>query len=216
MPSKDLKTAYRKPEVAVVYDQRRFLSPAGRRRNRRKMAVIGKALRLVDRPGLVLDMPCGTGRFFQFLAGRGLPFVGADISEEMLNESRLKARAAPPVGLVVADAEALPFKDQSFDVVLCIRFLFHVTPEGRVKMLREMARVARGHLVLDYRLRFSLRNVYMRVLALLGLKRRYHRPTRRQMDAELHAAGLERLALFPVTPVFSDKHIVLCRPVARI
>jgi ubiquinone/menaquinone biosynthesis C-methylase UbiE len=121
--------------------------------------------------------------------------------------------AAGPVGLVAADAEAMPFADNSFDVVMCIRFLFHVPPEKRVVMLREMARMARRYIILDYRMRFSLRNLRQRVFSALRLAKPLKgKVTRKQMRRELADAGLEPIAAFPVARIFSDKLIVLCRP----
>jgi len=211
MPSKDLKAEYKKAAVASGYDARRFQSPSGRRRNRRKIAVIKKALALVDRPGLILDVPCGTGRFFEFLARSGLRFAGADISEPMLKEALAKARDFPPLGLVAADGERLPFKDGSFDCLMSIRFLFHMAPEPRIAVLREMSRVTRRYLILDYRLRYSLKNVSRIALSRFHLRPPLRRPTKREMLAELSAAGLAPLAIFPVARFLSDKHIILCR-----
>jgi SAM-dependent methyltransferase len=214
MSSKDSSSKnkrYRQPDVVAAYDERRFSSLPGRLRNRRKMTVVNKALALIDRPGLILDLPCGTGRFFQFLGDRRIPFLGADDSEEMLRFAASKVNGSPCAGLVAADAAHLPFRDQAFDVVLCIRFLFHVSPQQRIEMMREMARVSRRYLILDYRLWFSLKNMSLRLGGLLGYKRRFYRPTRKEMLAEIAAAGLEPLAVFRVAPVFSDKHIVLCR-----
>jgi ubiquinone/menaquinone biosynthesis C-methylase UbiE len=268
-PSKDVKKEYSRPGVASGYDEKRFACPSGRRRNLRKIAAIRKALALIDKPRLILDLPCGTGRLFEFFTEEGFRFVGADIAQPMLKEAaaknlsqnplrrpeaereggvqgatttqcggkalwrrsnearRLRSRpksgwgseidsmpqSRPAVGLVAADGEALPFKDGVFDVVFSIRFLFHLTPEQRVRIIREMARVTRGHLVLDYRLRYSLKNVVRLALHKLGLKKRLRRVTRGEMLSELNAAGVEPLAIFPVTRFFSDKHVVLCRPV---
>ena len=215
MTAKDVKKEYTRPEVASNYDAKRFASRAGKRRNRRKIATINKALALVDNPGLVLDVPCGTGRFYEFLSTAGLKFVGSDISELMLRESLPKARDFPPLALVAADSEALPFKDDSFDVVMSIRYLFHLTPGVRVKILREMGRVAKRYLILDYRLRYSLRNILRIILSRVGLKSPVVRPTRREMLQELADAGLEPVAHFAVASVFSDKHIILCRPAEK-
>jgi len=212
-PSKDVKKEYSKPGVASGYDEKRFASASGRRRNRRKVAAIRKALALIEKPRLILDLPCGTGRFFQFFTEEGFRFVGADIAQPMLKEAAAKPQSRPAVGLVAADGEALPFRDRAFDAVFSIRFLFHLTPEQRVKIIREMARVTKGHLILDYRLKYSLKNVVRLTLHRLGLKKRLRRVTRREMLEELRAAGVEPLAVFPVTRFFSDKHIVLCRPV---
>ena len=59
--------------------------------------------------------------------------VGVDISEKLLKKA--KKRGAEPV---LADAEALPFKDGSFDSAVCIETLGHIEDPGKV--LREMHR----------------------------------------------------------------------------
>lgn len=60
--------------------------------------------------GLVIDIGCGTGQHLK--NGR----IGVDVSAEMLLQARKKGFGL----LVQAKAEELPFKDDSFDTVLCI------------------------------------------------------------------------------------------------
>jgi ubiquinone/menaquinone biosynthesis C-methylase UbiE len=213
MAATKLRAKYAHPDVAAEYDARRFESPGGQKRNLRKIAAIRKALARIGRPRLVLDVPCGTGRLFGFFRASGFRFVGADISPSMLREAAGKFDGASGSILVVADAEALPFANAAFDVVFCIRFLFHLAPDARIRVLREMARVTSGHLVIDYRLRYCARYFLHQLKAVLGLRRPLRRPKRKEMLAELAAAGIEPLAIFAVTPVFSDKHIVLGRPI---
>ena len=209
------RTQYRDPATAANYDARRFTGLARRMRNRRMFRAVKKAFGLIEAPRLVIDLPCGTGRFFEFLTGRGASLVGADISEMMLAQATAKTKGASgaqgrALGLVAADATKLPFKDKSADAILSIRFLHQVPPDVRAAMLREMGRVARGHLVLEYRLRYALKNIGRIILSRFGLKPPLKRVTRRQMLDELAAAGLEFRAAIPVTPFFGDKYVVVC------
>jgi len=73
---------------------------------------------LAGKTGLLLDIPCGTGRFARVASELTYTVVGADISLQMLasNESKM---------LVQADAFRMPFRDASFDLVLAMRLLFH-------------------------------------------------------------------------------------------
>jgi ubiquinone/menaquinone biosynthesis C-methylase UbiE len=64
--------------------------------------------------GRVLDVGCGTGRNLPLLPP-GTVAVGLDPSWHSLRRAR---RRAPGVPLVVASAEALPFRDGTFDTVL--------------------------------------------------------------------------------------------------
>ena len=87
---------------------------------------------------LVLDVPCGTGRLGQALAGLG-HYVGADVSVEMLGEARRDAACR----LLCADVERLPFADGAFDAVVCCRLLHHLRePEELARALGELVRVS--------------------------------------------------------------------------
>ena len=94
------------------------------------------------RPGqAVLDVACGTGVVARAardrLAGNGT-VVGVDLNEAMLTVAR---RLDPGIDWRQGDAGALPFPDDSFDVVLCQAGLMFFP--DRAQALREMARVAR-------------------------------------------------------------------------
>jgi demethylmenaquinone methyltransferase / 2-methoxy-6-polyprenyl-1,4-benzoquinol methylase len=65
-----------------------------------------------------LDLATGTGDIAFGLAGRGARVVGLDITHRMIELARGKAAAQPArVGFVVGDMLALPFPDDSFDIV---------------------------------------------------------------------------------------------------
>jgi SAM-dependent methyltransferase len=103
------------------------------------------ARRLVDAAGLtpgrsVLDVACGSGVVARTAADRVGPsgsVTGLDLSEAMLAVAR---RLRPDVRWQLGDAGALPFEDDSFDVVLSQAALMFFG--DRVAALREMGRVA--------------------------------------------------------------------------
>jgi ubiquinone/menaquinone biosynthesis C-methylase UbiE len=97
----------------------------------------------------VLDVGCGTGFLALLLAELGHRVTGADAADEMLALAEEKAaQAGLAVDLQRADAEQLPFDDDSFDLVV-ERHVIWTLPEPRVA-LSEWSRVLRpgGHLVL--------------------------------------------------------------------
>ena len=71
----------------------------------------------------VLDVGCGPGNITALAAGIGARVVGADASEEMLEAAR---RAHPEIRFEVANAEALAFGDEEFNVVLANLLLHHL------------------------------------------------------------------------------------------
>ncbi|HUP48150.1 MAG TPA: class I SAM-dependent methyltransferase [Thermoanaerobaculia bacterium] len=64
----------------------------------------------------VLELGCGAAQWTLGLIGRGARAAGVDLSARQLLHAR---RAAPAVPLVLGDAEVLPFRSESFDVVFC-------------------------------------------------------------------------------------------------
>ena len=96
------------------------------------------------RPGeRVLDVGCGTGlvaRRAAEIVGAGGAVAGVDVSPDMIAVAASHAPAGPtPIEWSEGDATALPFHDESFDVVVCQMTLMFV--EDRLTALREMHRV---------------------------------------------------------------------------
>lgn len=86
----------------------------------------------------VLDVPVGTGRFWDLYVERGIMATGLDTSEDMLNEAAEKGM----IGLRFGDIRNIPFDDKSFDAVVCIRLMAWFEPDEVQQALREMARVS--------------------------------------------------------------------------
>lgn len=73
-------------------------------------------------PGRVLDMGCGTGRLTVPLAGRGFAVTGVDLSEEMLKVAAENLRrSAASADLLKANLVELDcLRDGSFDAAICM------------------------------------------------------------------------------------------------
>lgn len=109
------------------------------------------AERLVELAGCaegqsVLDLGAGTGHAARSAASRIGPHgrvVAADLSSAMIVAGRALARGAvaAPIEWIRADAEALPFADETFDAVLASESLAFVP--NMLRALRECARVLR-------------------------------------------------------------------------
>src|SRR5919106_4535511 len=105
----------------------------GVRRLRRKL--------LQRASGRVLEVAVGTGKNLPYYS-RDCRVIALDLSKEMLNVARERAaKLSLYTSFLVADAEALPFSDQSFDTV--VSSLSTCTFPDPVAALREIERVCR-------------------------------------------------------------------------
>jgi SAM-dependent methyltransferase len=68
----------------------------------------------------ILELGCGAARWSIALSGEGARSVGLDFSSAQLaHATKLVRRSRRPVHLVRGDAEQLPFRGLSFDLVFC-------------------------------------------------------------------------------------------------
>jgi ubiquinone/menaquinone biosynthesis C-methylase UbiE len=98
---------------------------------------------LVPAGSLVLDIGCADGLSTFDIASRDVEALGFDISGELVRRAADRAQRAGirNVSFMVADADAIPVADGSFDCVLCYGSLHHVPdPAGT---LVEAARALR-------------------------------------------------------------------------
>jgi ubiquinone/menaquinone biosynthesis C-methylase UbiE len=97
----------------------------------------------LDADMIVLDVACGAGHASEQAAPYVRQVVGVDVTPALLRagDERLRAAGVQNVLLQDGDANALPFLDASFDVVVCRSSLHHFVEPARA--VAEMARVCR-------------------------------------------------------------------------
>ena len=99
----------------------------------------------MDESKYVLDVGCGAGVTPCFLAkAHGCRVVGVDISEGMIERSRERAKregVADRVEFRVADAQDLPFEDDTFDAVITESVT--AFPDDKQRAVDEYARVTK-------------------------------------------------------------------------
>jgi ubiquinone/menaquinone biosynthesis C-methylase UbiE len=145
------KAAYQDYSVAERYEELRFSGWLGRYRWRREQAAVGAMVERLPGGVKVLDCPCGTGRWWKVLSSRATAIVGADVSPGMLRYAAERAeRSGISVELLEAEAEKLPFGDESVDYTFSHALTKHLPIPVQANVLREFARVSRFGVVCSF------------------------------------------------------------------
>ncbi|MFH1622836.1 MAG: class I SAM-dependent methyltransferase [Candidatus Omnitrophota bacterium] len=93
---------------------------------------------------VILDLGCGIGYYCEFLSNFGSKVFGVDIDQEA---SYIAQQFCPDVDFSICSATDLPFKENSFDKIICTDSLEHVEDDYRA--INEIYRVTKpGGLVL--------------------------------------------------------------------
>ena len=207
------KAHYQDEGVVERYDTERFRSRHERASTERKWRAIQRAIGGELAAGAeVLDVPSGRGRFTSRILEAGYRLTSADLSEPMLRAAIDEAGAASAFrGAVRCDAERLPFGAGSFDMVLSVRFLFHVPPDLRAGILREFARVSRRFVVVDVRHKYCWTTHTKRWKAwILRRAPPSKRASLAEIDRDLEAAGLRLARRIWLAPGLLEKMLLVC------
>ncbi len=162
--------------AAAFYDATRHASPSLAR----------AMLDLLGPPAgrTLLEVGCGTGNYARAFSDAGFNVVGVDISSGMLERA---ARRIPGY-VAVADADRLPFADDSVDCIVTVNVFHHF--RDQLSTFREFHRVARGsvlhHLTAGEQYRAHWAQHYF---PLLNYEQPGEHADRRQLEALMADAG---------------------------
>lgn len=104
------------------------------------------------KPGaIVLDFPCGTGRFNSLTAECGHRLIRADRSPAMLLQARALGPNDHTLGNLCCDLARPPFPDKSVDIMILWRIFHHLRSwEDRRTVLEQAVRVARQYIIMSF------------------------------------------------------------------
>ena len=138
-------------EHAINYENIRYYSNRrGRRLNLLDQKFAGYLLALVGHEAHIVDVPCGTGRFFNVFSRAGkLSMV--DYSQNMLQVVRERYGEHDHVKYLQGDIKVLPLEDGSADLCFSMRYFHHLdNDEIAFRVLRELARVSKKYVAISF------------------------------------------------------------------
>jgi len=152
VPTLEFSSKYDKSH-ALEYFEKYNRGMARKLSNLRDHQIGRKALALAGNPLSVLDVPCGTGRFWDLLAEEPRRKIYAsDYSQDMLTTG-LEFRAPEITSRVEsfrASAFELPLEDNFVETVFCIRLIHHMgAKEDRQRLLQEFHRVCSKSVIIS-------------------------------------------------------------------
>lgn len=127
----------------------------------------------MEKEASVLDVGCGTGLLFEYVANKAEAIVGLDISRETLLQAKRHAKKFANVHLILADSDNVPLKEDVFSHVFALT-LIQNTPNP-FKTLNEIKRVSKENAV----------------IIVTGLKKKFPIKAFKRL---LHDAGLDVIA----------------------
>lgn len=100
-------------------------------------------------PENILEFGCGFGRNIKFLIENDIPaknITGVDLSEEMIKKAK-KYISNSSVSLKVSDAAFLPFKPNTFDIVITHGVFMHIKPQDIEQAVKEIKKVCKKYII---------------------------------------------------------------------
>lgn len=175
------------------------------RRQLRAETLIDAAEQAMRPNSFVLDAGCGTGDNLRYVSRDGTHLFGVEYSR--ITAKAAKQLLAGKAEVLSGSVTAIPFGNESFDLVLCIEVLEHI--EDDQQACREIARVMKSDASLVLSLPY--RHWFPYYYTAMGHFRHYKRG---DVEELLEAAGLKIVRYLPNYPRwsrFADYAYVICR-----
>lgn len=137
-----------------------------------QVAKIKEAMKRVNVNGtsVVLDLGCGTGLLFDYVAEKVAMIVGVDISRGLMVKAKARASKLGNVHLILADADYMPFSNGIFSHIFAFTVLQNMpNPKHTLKEVNRVAAENASIIVTGLKKKFPI-HVFLKLLEKAGLK----------------------------------------------
>lgn len=213
-PKAEKTDTFQKHEVED-YEKRRYRGLDQRLVHARENAVLTRMIEHTGvKRGYVLDVPCGYGRFSGLMASGEKILVSSDLSFHMVDRAVKRGpRSKSHFGVAANAKRGLPFKPDSFGIILCMRFFHHVhDADERDRILSEIAGVTAGWVIISYYQANALHAFQRKI------RKKFHKSRanismipRSHLMLLLEKHGLRTIRVTPLFRGLHAHHFLLCR-----
>ena len=211
------KSAYQNKETASKYDQIRFTSIRGQLGHYLDSLNLRRALSHISNGEIrtLIDIPCGTSRIAKELIELGYDIYGSDVSFEMMESGKIKvAQHNNFIGFTQCDASQTAFQENSFDCLVCVRFIGHIPKDHRAPIFSEFRRIS-NFIIIELSLESNIVKLRKKVDRFLDSGNRL--PSRWKwevfdvagLEQELAGSGLTIINKWPKFRFLSDSWFLL-------
>jgi len=110
----------------------------------------------------------------------------------------------------------LPFKEDSFEAMISMRFFGHVPHEIRIKMLKEIGKASKEWIIIGHYHKYSLHTIYGKIRYLFNKNKTGGFPTTyREMKEEIRMADLDLIKILPFMKYVLQGNLFIMRKKKR-
>lgn len=201
------KSEYQNRKKVSEYDKKRFSSIIGRIKNKNDWRALDKSLNYIPEDAEVINIPCGTGRFFPELMEKDFTMIAADISQEMLDYA--KESYGDNEGKIIykkLDIENLPYDDNHFEASIVYRLMHLIeNEEKQINILREVNRVSQDYVIVTFHTKYTFKYFFQKLRLHKAPGKQSFRAIKRVVDK----AGLQIHKIFPTGYLLSANWVLL-------
>ena len=164
IPVNDYEQRYMDFEKARNYNLKYEQKPLKRLSTMREYQILKRIIGQQRHCGTMLEIPSGGGRISSRLTDATDLLIEADIGLGQVLYGMAQKKIKIPQKWMTASAFYIPLRDNSVDVVVCIRLSHHLpTYKQREDLLVELLRVARQYVVMTFFDYHSIKNILRRL-----------------------------------------------------
>jgi len=205
------KTSYNKGQSEKAYTEDRFSSSYGQYNYQKEIKNVKKILDKIETNSIILDIPCGNGRWWKLLSKKAKKIIACDISPGMLKfASQKKNKFKSKIILKKSDAEKLTMLDKSVDYSFCFALTKHLPRNVQFKVLRELNRVSKKGVICT----FPIMNFFTYLIYNLrnkNLKNELKPIYLSDLKKFLNKSNLEIIHISRTTSFFGVEHILFLK-----